>query len=232
MHTTHADAPTASMYCPTPHTTQVLGATAAFTEEDLPTAHAVQALAPVASWYVPATHDMHVPRPTVAANFPTAHASHWSFMAVSLSVKRPIAHGLQEAFPVSSWKVPGTQVLQVAASTNLPAEQDVPVHVLALEAPMAADCFPGSQEVHAAAPVDDENVPAVQAMHTASSEIVRPTGPLFPAGHAVPTQLAADGAAGSRELVPDAQAVHDDTPAVSENFPAIQSVQVAAVLVA
>lgn len=114
---------------------------------------------------------------------------------------------------------------------NLPAEHGVPVHVLALVALVVAECFPDVHLVHAAAPVDDENVPAMQFVHTMFSDSVRPVGPLFPAAHAVWRQLTADGAAMSREYLPDSHTVQDDMPVMSAYFPAIQFVQVDAVLV-
>jgi hypothetical protein len=49
MHTMHADAPTTSMYSPTPHKTQALGVIAVFVDEALPATHFVHTVLPVAS---------------------------------------------------------------------------------------------------------------------------------------------------------------------------------------
>ena len=107
------------------------------------------------------------------------------------------------------------------------------MHVSTEEAPVAAECLPETHGVHSASPDTSEYLPATQSVHVASGGMfdVWPVVPLFPATHTIPTQVLA-GDVSSREYMPEMHAVHDDAPRVSENFPAIQSVQVAAVLVA
>ena len=50
----------------------------------------------------------------------------------------------------------------------LPAGHGVPVQVLSLDAPVAAECLPETHGVHSAFPAANEYLPATQPEHVAS----------------------------------------------------------------